>query len=104
MQENKTSQTTISITKALWSPKSVFKDYRGKDRPFVGVAIEKIENALEFNLKADFLKTKPVYEGIQTEPFLKLSCGRGWTNVRGGHEIAYLPLKEIRDLAKVVKE
>lgn len=104
MREITTPKTIINITQGLWSPSSFFKDYRGKEKPFLGVAVDKIQNLQEFDLKVTFLKTKPLYKGIDTERFLTISTSQGYVNNRDNRQIAYLPLSEIKNLAREVEE
>ena len=93
----------ITIPNALWGGKKIF-NYQGAKEPFVGVATDKLKDAPSVNLTLSFLKTSPVFSEVETQPFLSLSEGQGWVNKVRGREISYLPMSEIRKLAKTVRE
>ena len=93
----------ITIPSAVWSPKTLF-NYKGKREPFVGVAIDKLRQADEVDIILSFLKTKPMYLEVQTKPFLSRSEAEGWKNKRKSQDIYYLPMSELRKLAKEVRE
>lgn len=100
---SKNIPTNITIPSALWGGKKIFK-YKGAREPFVGVATSKLKDATSVNLTLSFLKTSPVFGEVETNLFLSLSESEGWVNKVRGREISYLPMSEVRKLAKTVRE
>lgn len=101
MQIDKT--TTVTIPFALWGGKKIF-GYKGDKEAFVGVAKDKLSIAPTINLQLGFLRTKPIYREVETKPFIELSESQGWFNKVKQREINYLPISELRKLAKEVRE
>jgi hypothetical protein len=101
MQNDKT--TTVLIPFALWGGKKIF-NYKGDREPFIGVAKDKLITASTINLQLGFLKTRPMYQEVETKPFIELSESQGWVNKVKQREINYLPMSELRKLTKHIKE
>ena len=103
MKTNISNRHFLTITHAVWSPQSLFS-YGGGERPFVGVAEDKLENSPVMDIELTFFKSKPVLIGVNTKSFLDKSKEKGWVNKRRGRRIVYLPYSELRGLATSVKE
>ena len=94
---------TINIPSAVWSPKALF-NYKGKEKPFVGVAVDKLQQADRVDITLGFFKTKPTYIEVETKPFIRLSRSNNWQNYRKGKDIVYLPISELKKISKEVRE
>lgn len=86
----------IQIKSPLWGGSSIF--HYGKKEPWVGVALDKLGDEQEATLVLQFRPDKPTYT-INTKEFSEYALGKGWSNINGGHECAYVPLSELPKLA-----
>ena len=89
----------IIVTDAVWSPKTLF-NYKGKEKPFIGVSVDKLQQADSVDITLGFFKKMPpTYAGVNTKAFLNISRANNWQNSRRGRDIVYLPIKELENIS-----